>query len=76
MGAPIIDPVMPLSMRSLLSADTFIPEAVRAGIAAGDPGSATQLMALGLTECEAAELLDDPCEAPSGRSGSCAGPWC
>jgi len=53
-------------MRSLLATDQFIPEAVRAGIAHGDPGSAQHLMSLGLNECEARELLDEPCAKPRG----------
>ena len=52
---------MPLSMRSLLAADPMLPEEVRNAIANGDPGSSGQLVALGLAECEAAELLDAPC---------------
>jgi len=48
-------------MRTLLATDTLIPEAVRAGIASGDPQSARHLVALGVSECEAAELLDEPC---------------
>jgi hypothetical protein len=61
---------MPISMRALLSADTSIPEALRAGIASGDPASAAHLMTFGLNECEAAELLDEPCSPPSGDSDS------
>jgi len=53
-------------MRTLLAADTEIPDAVRAGIASGHPESARQLVALGLNECEAAELLDEPCGAAPG----------
>ena len=50
-------------MRTLLATDTQIPEAVRAGIASGAQDSAAQLMLLGVNECEAAELLDEPCAA-------------
>lgn len=50
----------PLSMRTLLSADTTLPEGLRASIANGDRDSASQLMTLGLSACEAAELLDEP----------------
>jgi hypothetical protein len=50
---------MALSMRTLLATNTQIPEAVRIGIASGDPWSARQLMTLGVNECEAAELLDE-----------------
>ncbi len=61
---------MALSMRTLLAGDTQIPETVRAGIARGAPDSAAQLMQLGVNECEAAELLDEPCSgAPGGREG-------
>jgi hypothetical protein len=52
---------MALSMRTLLATDPQIPEAVRAGIASSDPDSAVHLIQLGLSECEAAELLDEPC---------------
>ena len=52
---------MALSMRTLLATDTQIPEAVRAGIATGAQDSAAQLVQLGVNECEAAELLDEPC---------------
>jgi hypothetical protein len=54
---------MSLSMRVLLAADPTLPEETRAAIANGDPGSAGKLVALGLNECEAAELLDEPCIA-------------
>ena len=53
---------MAFSMRTLLTSGTLLAESVRAGIASGDPGSARQLVALGLNECEAAELLDEPCD--------------
>jgi hypothetical protein len=59
---------MALSMRTLLATDTQIPEAVRAGIASGDPESSRHLMQLGVNECEAAELLDEPC---AGAPGGC-----
>ena len=52
-------------MRTLLATDTQIPEAVRAGIASGAQDSAAQLMQLGVNECEAAELLDEPCASAS-----------
>jgi len=52
---------MAFSMRTLLTADMSLPEAVRASIANGDPDSASHLVALGVSECEAAELLDEPC---------------
>jgi hypothetical protein len=60
---------MPLSMRTLLATDTQMPEAVRAGIAGGNPESVRQLVALGVNECEAAELLDEPCCAAEGTAG-------
>jgi len=67
---------MALSMRALLAADTLLPEAVRAGIASGDPESARHLIRLGVSECEAAELLDQPCsEAPRDMIG-CPERWC
>ena len=59
---------MALSMRTLLAADTLLPDAVRAGIANGDPESARELMTFGINECEAAELLDEPC---TGESDGC-----
>jgi hypothetical protein len=52
---------MSLSMRALLAADPLLPEETRAGIAQGDPESTARLVELGLDECEAAELLDQPC---------------
>jgi hypothetical protein len=52
---------MSLSMRVLLAADPSLPEETRRGIAERDPGSAARLIELGLDECEAAELLDEPC---------------
>jgi len=50
-------------MRVLLAADPSLPEETRLAIANGDPGSAGKLVQLGLDECEAAELLDEPCGA-------------
>jgi len=52
---------MALSMRTLLAADPLLSEETRARIAQGGPGSAAHLVELGLDECEAAELLDEPC---------------
>ncbi len=52
---------MALSMRTFLVSDAMLPEPLRAGIASRDPDSARQLMELGINECEAAELLDEPC---------------
>jgi hypothetical protein len=61
---------MPLSMRSLLTFGTLLPESVRADIMSGAPESARHLMTLGVSPCEAAELLDEPCsEVPSGMTG-------
>jgi hypothetical protein len=62
---------MALSMRTLLATDTLLPEPVRARIANGDPDSAAHLMNLGLSECEAAELLDEPCDGPRGDDAGC-----
>jgi hypothetical protein len=52
---------MSLSMRTLLAADPSLPEETRAAIANRDPESARRLVQLGLDECEASELLDEPC---------------
>jgi hypothetical protein len=52
---------MALSMRTLLAADSSLPEDLRASIANGDRDSASHLMTLGLNACEAAELLDEAC---------------
>ena len=52
---------MALSMRTLLAADIGLPLELRAAIASGDCDSASQLMTFGLDPCEAAELLDEPC---------------
>jgi hypothetical protein len=58
---------MSLSMRALLAADPLLPEETRAGIAQGDAGSVARLVELGLDECEAAELLDEPrCDCADG----------
>jgi hypothetical protein len=54
---------MALSMRTLLAADPNLPEETRAAIANGDRDSVGRLVELGLDECEAAELLDEPCMA-------------
>ena len=62
-GPAGIPPCMALSMRFLLAADPTLPEETRAAIANRDPGSAGKLVQLGLNECEAAELLDEPCTA-------------
>jgi hypothetical protein len=59
---------MAFSMRALLAAETSIPEAVRAGIANGDPESIERLMLLGISACEAAELLDEPCDESYRRT--------
>jgi hypothetical protein len=52
---------MMLSMRNLLTADPFLAPETRERIAQGDPRSQAHLVELGLDECEAAELLDEPC---------------
>ncbi len=54
---------MALSMRTLLAADPNLPEETRNAIADRTPDSVGRLLALGLDECEAAELLDEPCRA-------------
>ena len=52
-----------LSMRTLLKAEGSLPADVRERLA-GDPDEAREaLVGLGLNDCEAAELLDEPCEA-------------
>jgi hypothetical protein len=53
---------MALSMKTLLSADATLPDSLRSAIVNDDRESATQLMNLGLSACEAAELLDRPCD--------------
>jgi hypothetical protein len=53
-----------ISMRTLLAADPRLSEETRAAIAHGDPGSVARLLEFGLDECEAAELLDEPCVGP------------
>jgi len=58
---------MAFSMRALLAADTSLPAALRAGIANGDPASFRDLMSLGVSACDAAELLDQPCAAEMGQ---------
>jgi len=61
-GLPDIPTTM-LSMRTLLQAEGSLPADVRERLA-GDPDEAHEaLVGLGLNDCEAAELLDDPCEA-------------
>jgi hypothetical protein len=53
------------SMRSLLLSDPFLPAEARAAIARGDAEGRAHLVRLGATDCEAAELLDRRCDAPS-----------
>lgn len=53
-------------LRGLLAFDPFLPPETRTAIAAADPKVREQLVALGLTECEAAILLGEtwaPAEA-------------
>jgi hypothetical protein len=47
-------------MRLLLEADPSLPPEVRRAIARGDHDAHLHLVDLGLNECEAAELLDEP----------------
>jgi hypothetical protein len=45
-------------MRTLLSSDPFLPPEARAAVADSRHDARDQLLALGVNECEAAELLD------------------
>ena len=47
-------------MRLLLESDPEIPHETRRAIARGDDDARSRLVDLGLNECEAAELLDEP----------------
>ena len=47
-------------MRLLLESDPSIPQETRRAISRGDEDARTRLVDLGLNECEAAELLDEP----------------
>jgi hypothetical protein len=47
-------------MRLLLESDPAIPHDTRRAIARGDEDAHSRLVDLGLDECEAAELLDEP----------------
>ena len=51
-----------LSMRTLLQAEGSLPAEVRERIADGSDEAHDALVGLGLNDCEAAELLDEPCE--------------
>jgi hypothetical protein len=51
-----------LSMRTLLQAEGSLPEEVRERLAGGHDDAHEALVGLGLNDCEAAELLDEPCE--------------
>jgi hypothetical protein len=62
---------MSFSMRALVAAHPSLPADTRALIAVRDPGSTASLMALGLDECEAAELLDEPCVDAVEWAGGC-----
>jgi hypothetical protein len=53
------------SMRALLLSDPFLPAEARAAIARGDAEGHEHLVRLGASACEAAELLDRRCDAPS-----------
>jgi hypothetical protein len=52
-----------LSMRTLLQASGSLPAEIRERIAGGSDEAHEALVGLGLNDCEAAELLDEPCEA-------------
>ena len=47
-------------MRLLLESDPSIPQETRRAISRGDEDAHTRLVDLGLNNCEAAELLDQP----------------
>ena len=47
-------------MRLLLQSDPSLPPEVREAISRGDRAAHPRLVDLGLNECEAAELLDEP----------------
>lgn len=47
-------------MRLLLESDPSLPPDVRQAITRGDRDAHGRLVDLGLNECEAAELLDEP----------------
>jgi hypothetical protein len=47
-------------MRLLLESDPAIPAETRHAISRGDEDAHSRLVDLGLNECEAAELLDEP----------------
>lgn len=48
------------SMRTLLAADPNLPRETRDAIGRGGEAAREHLVALGVNECEAAELLDEP----------------
>jgi hypothetical protein len=51
-----------LSMRTLLQAEGSLPADVRERLASGHDEAREALVGLGLNDCEAAELLDEPCD--------------
>jgi hypothetical protein len=53
-----IGTVMVMSMRTLLSSDPFLPREAREAVAAGRVEAHEHLVRLGVSESEAAELLD------------------
>jgi hypothetical protein len=53
-----------LSMRLLLASDPLLPPQAREALALNRHDAHDHLIRLGLDECEAAELLDRPCEPP------------
>jgi hypothetical protein len=63
------------SMRYLLSADPFLPVDVRQAIAMGNAEARDQLVRLGATDCEAAELLDRRCDASPAPLDLRAASW-
>ena len=48
------------SMRMLLAADPALPREAREAIGQASDAARDHLVALGVNECEAAELLDEP----------------
>jgi hypothetical protein len=62
-----------LSMRLLLASDPLLPPQAREALAQNRNDARDHLVRLGVDECEAAELLDLPCE-PEVRVLSAACP--
>jgi hypothetical protein len=55
-----------LSMRTLLQAEGSLPDVIREQIANGAEEAHEALVGLGLNDCEAAELLDQPFDGCCG----------